>query len=225
MPRLAVMPLGDSITHGVGSSNGSGYRGPLWDRLTGHAGTLDFVGSERSGRLSDPDNEGHPGWEIENLSANIGTWLPAARPNVVLVHIGTNDLHYNHGVDTAPDRLGALIDKITSAAPDMTVLVSSLVPSADPRTRNRVDAFNTAIPKLVAERRDRGFHVGYVDMGRLTQRDLIDKLHPNDTGFTKMTEAFSDGIARAAADGWIRQQVDVRPAPPSKASPDTHRGR
>ncbi|MER5786499.1 GDSL-type esterase/lipase family protein [Streptomyces mobaraensis] len=108
VPRLAVMPLGDSITHGnVGSSTDSGYRPELWDRLDGHAGTLDFVGSERSGRVPDPDHEGHPGWTTEGLLSHIGTWLPAAAPNVVLVHIGTNDLHENLQVATAPRRLGA----------------------------------------------------------------------------------------------------------------------
>ncbi|MEU9919631.1 hypothetical protein AB0H99_47240, partial [Streptomyces sp. NPDC051001] len=28
---LRVMPLGDSITWGVGSSTGNGYRAPLWN--------------------------------------------------------------------------------------------------------------------------------------------------------------------------------------------------
>lgn len=227
VPRLVVMPLGDSITYGVGSSDGSGYRGPLRNRLAKHAGTLDFVGSERSGRLPDPDNEGHPGWQIDDISTNIGTWLPAAKPNVVLLHIGTNDLAYDYGygVDDAPGRLGELIDRITSAAPDMTVLVSTLVPAGDPRTRKRIDAFNAAVPTVVAERRRRGFHVGHVDMGRLTKQDLIDRLHPNDDGFAKMSDVFYDGIARAAVAGWIRQQVGVKPAPTPKVSPDNRRER
>jgi hypothetical protein len=52
------MPLGDSITWGVGSSNG--YRAPLRNALTAEGHSLDFVGSGRNGTMSDPDNEGSP---------------------------------------------------------------------------------------------------------------------------------------------------------------------
>ncbi|MFF4529695.1 GDSL-type esterase/lipase family protein, partial [Streptomyces sp. NPDC001407] len=204
------MPLGDSITHGAGSSNESGYRAELWNRLVPHADNLDFVGSVRNGKLPDPDHEGHWGWKIEGLSANIGRWLPAAKPNVVLLHIGTNDMHDNYQVETAPRRLGDLVDKITSAAPNMTVLVSSLVPSADTETQKRIEHFNAAVPQLVAERQSKGFHVGYVDMSAVTTRDLADDLHPKDSGYVKMAEAFYGGVARAAADGWVQQRVDVK---------------
>ncbi|MEU3752397.1 FG-GAP-like repeat-containing protein [Streptomyces olivoreticuli] len=210
VPRLAVMPLGDSITHGAGSSNGAGYRAELWNRLVPHTDNLDFVGSQRNGKLPDPDHEGHWGWKIDGLSAHIGSWLPAAKPNVVLLHIGTNDMHDNYQVDTAPQRLGGLIDKITSAAPDMTVLVSSLVPSADTGTQRRIERFNAVVPQLVSERQSKGLHVGYVDMSAVTTRDLADDLHPKDSGYVKMADAFYGGVARVATDGWIRQQVDIK---------------
>ncbi|MCD9140579.1 GDSL-type esterase/lipase family protein, partial [Streptomyces albireticuli] len=219
MPRLAVMPLGDSITHGAGSSNGAGYRDDLWSQLAPHTGNLDFVGSLRNGKLSDPDHEGHWGWKIGGLSANIDRWLPAAKPNTVLLHIGTNDMHDDYQVDTAPRRLGELVDKITSAAPDMTVLVSSLVPSADAGTQQRIEKFNAVIPQLVAERQAKGRHVGFVDMGAVTTQDLDDDLHPKDSGYVKMADAFSNGVARAAADGWIKQRVDIKPGTPSRKAP------
>ncbi|MFI1796471.1 SGNH/GDSL hydrolase family protein, partial [Streptomyces sp. NPDC020379] len=213
VPRLAVMPLGDSITHGAGSSNGSGYRAELWNRLVPHTDNLDFVGTQRNGKLPDPDHEGHWGWKIGGLSDNIGKWLSAAKPNVVLLHIGTNDMHDNYQVDTAPHRLGELIDKITKAAPDMTVLVSSLVPSSDAGTQRRIEQFNSVVPQLVADRRSKGFHVGYVDMGAVTTRDLSDDLHPKDSGYVKMADAFYGGLERAAADGWVRQHVDIKSKP------------
>ena len=58
---LRVMPLGDSITWGVGSSTGNGYRGPLWSMLAADGHPLDFVGTVRDGSMSDSDNEGHSG--------------------------------------------------------------------------------------------------------------------------------------------------------------------
>ncbi|MFF7023429.1 FG-GAP-like repeat-containing protein [Streptomyces klenkii] len=219
VPRLTVMPLGDSITHGAGSSTESGYRGELWSRLAPHTDQLDFVGSERHGKLPDLDHEGHWGWKIGGLSTNIEQWLPAANPNVVLLHIGTNDLNDNYHVDTAPRRLGDLIDKITSAAPGMTVLVSSLVPSTTTETQRRIEQFNAVVPQLVAERRAKGLRLGYVDMSAVTTDDLADDLHPKDSGYVKMAEAFAAGVARAAESGWIQQRVDVKPAPARRAAP------
>ncbi|MFI1188194.1 FG-GAP-like repeat-containing protein [Streptomyces californicus] len=216
VPRLAVMPLGDSITEGAGSTTRSSYRAALWNKLGGHASTLDFVGSLQHGELPDRDHEGHSGWRIDQLQANIATWLPAARPNVVLLHIGTNDMNRNYEVATAPARLGALIDQIVTAAPNMTVIVSSLVPSTTPEVQARVAAFNARIPGLVKERRDRGYKVGFVDMASVTAADLNDSLHPNNNGYLKMADVFYGGIAQAQADSWITEQVDVQPAPPAR---------
>ncbi|GGP66221.1 FG-GAP-like repeat-containing protein [Streptomyces abikoensis] len=221
VPRLSVMPLGDSITWGVGSSQGDGYRVALRDRLAPHAGDLRFVGSvQRNGQ----NNEGHPGWQIDDLSENVEQWLAAAHPNVVLLNIGTNDIDRDTDAQRAPARLGHLVDQITTAAPGVTVLVSSLVPHKDHGAQQRVDAYNAALPGLVAERRAKGASVGYVSMGAVTAPDdLNDRLHPGDGGFAKMADAFYQGVAKAAADGWIRESVDVLPAPPRPVPRGDHR--
>src|SRR3954466_3982352 len=65
---LRLMPLGDSITWGVGSPSGNSYRGFLGNKLTAEGHTLDFVGSGRNGTMSDPDNEGHSGWRIDQIA-------------------------------------------------------------------------------------------------------------------------------------------------------------
>ncbi|ABW15785.1 hypothetical protein Franean1_6448 [Parafrankia sp. EAN1pec] len=57
---LRVLPLGDSITYGVGTPDNSSYRARLWDLLDDDADDLDFVGSQDTGTLPDTDNEGHP---------------------------------------------------------------------------------------------------------------------------------------------------------------------
>ncbi|GAA3411800.1 GDSL-type esterase/lipase family protein [Streptosporangium vulgare] len=99
MPRttaLRVLPLGDSITYGVGGSPGGiGYRGRLWDLLQDDTRSLDFVGSVDSGHgnIPDTDHEGHPRWrisQIDQLAAECA--INRYRPNVVILHIGTNDL-------------------------------------------------------------------------------------------------------------------------------------
>ncbi|MFJ6147938.1 FG-GAP-like repeat-containing protein [Streptomyces anulatus] len=213
VPRLAVMPLGDSITEGAGSSTRSSYRAALWPALVPRAGTLDFVGSLKHGKLPDLDHEGHSGWLIEGLSANIDSWMDQAKPNVVLLHIGTNDMDRDHQVATAPARLAGLIDQMIAASPATTIVVASLVPSTSPAVQARIDAYNAQIPRIVAERQAQKHKVEFVSMDSLTTADLKDRLHPNDQGYVKMAGVFANGISQVARKGWISEQVVVRPAP------------
>ncbi|GGM94295.1 hypothetical protein GCM10011609_34720 [Lentzea pudingi] len=212
--KLTVLPLGDSITAGVGSSNGAAYRGVLYDRLAAKA---DFVGSQRSGSIPDRDNEGHSGFRIDEIAANATAWASTYRPDVVALHLGTNDMDRNYQTATAPDRLGALIDQILAANSKTTVLVSSLVPSANATTQARVAEFNRRVPDVVAQRANAGKHVLFVDMAAVTTSDLDDLLHPNDRGYAKMGNAFYDGIRKAVDKKWI---PDPGPGNPAPADPE-----
>ncbi|MFJ5997494.1 ricin-type beta-trefoil lectin domain protein [Streptomyces sp. NPDC092370] len=207
---LRVLPLGDSITWGVGSSTGNGYRGPLWNRLAADGHPLDFVGTERSGSMSDNDNQGHPGYKIHQVAALTDASLTRYRPNVVTLHIGTNDLNESYQVSTATARLRSLVGQITAAAPDATVLVASLVVSTSGSEEQYRAAYNQAIPQIVRDAQSAGKRVAYVDMSSLTTADLVDALHPNDSGFQKMADAFHRGIRSADSAGWLRNPA---PAP------------
>ncbi|MEF9887237.1 phosphatidylinositol-specific phospholipase C domain-containing protein [Streptomyces sp. P9-A4] len=218
VPRLTVMPLGDSITLGVGSSTRTGYRPALAERLVKRSGgTVQFVGS-----LVDADgvthHEGHSGWRIDELQANIETWLAAAKPNLITLHIGTNDMNRNYQVATAPQRLGTLIDQIHTASPDTVVVVATLVPATDPAVQARINTYNQAIPGIVMDRFQRGYKIQQVGMDSLTTDDLNDNLHPNNSGYAKMTNAFMRGIGEAANKGWIKETVEVKPAPPRQGA-------
>jgi lysophospholipase L1-like esterase len=201
---LRVMPLGDSITWGVGSSTGNGYRGPLWDKLAADGHPLDFVGTLRGGSMSDPDNEGHSGYKIHQIAALADASLTRYRPNVVTLEIGTNDLNESYQVSTATTRLRSLVDQITAAAPDATVLVASLVVSTSGSEEQYRAAYNQAIPQIVSDAQAAGKRVAYVDMSSLTAADLADTLHPNDSGYQKMADAFHRGIQSADSAGWLR---------------------
>lgn len=196
---IRVMPLGDSITYGAGSSTGSSYRAALWDRLVGQAGyAIDFVGSQRSGALPDADNEGHSGWRIDQIAANIDTWLANSLPDVVLLHIGTNDMNQDYQVGAAPQRLGALLDQILLDRPVATVLVAKIVPSSDSTIQSRITAFNAALPDVVAAR---GSRAGLVDLSTLSGADLADTLHPNDSGYAKMAVRWYAALEGVLGDG------------------------
>jgi len=207
---LRVMPLGDSITFGAQSLTQRGYRGPLYDQLAAHGGQVEFVGSLRSGPAPSA-HEGHSGWVISQIAGIANDAIATYRPNVVLLHIGTNDM--NNAVDppgstAAQARLGNLIDQILAADPQLTLVVSTIVLSNISTTQERIKDYNEAIPGLVAARRAAGKKIALVDMGALTSTDLDhDDLHPNDSGYAKMATAFHGGIVAAADAGWITPPI------------------
>ncbi|MFJ5050483.1 GDSL-type esterase/lipase family protein [Streptomyces sp. NPDC088719] len=214
---LTVMPLGDSITLGVGSGERTGYRPALQKMLTQDTPNVKFVGS-----MQDADgtrHEGHSGWRIDQISANIERWMADAKPNLVLLHIGTNDMNRDYQVPTAPQRLAGLIDQIHASSPQTAIVIASLVPAANSAVQARVNAYNRAIPGIVADRLQRGYRITQVSMNSLTVADLDDTLHPNDNGYAKMASAFHGGVVEAARKKWIDENITVKPAPPGSGSP------
>ncbi|MFC5188099.1 GDSL-type esterase/lipase family protein [Actinomadura harenae] len=156
-PPLRVMPLGDSITAGYGSSTQAGYRLPLWNLLAGKSSyTVDYVGSWQSPGVADPDNEGHGEARISDIRSSIDGWLNAANPDVVLLHIGINDLDH----DRAPDKQAAatrastaftdLAERIFSDRPGVTVLVQGLIPTTG-ELQKTAQIFNSKMCTAVGE--------------------------------------------------------------------------
>ena len=160
-----VMPLGDSITAGVGDGAGGGYRDPLYTRLTNAGHTFQFVGTASgrpTGLLADngqQNHEGHSGYVIEAGSSgrqgirdNIATYLGTTTPDLILLMIGTNDINLGYQLATAPDRLSDLLTDIDALAPNAHTIVANVVPVKLPRgfLVNRVAAYNAAVPGVVA---------------------------------------------------------------------------
>jgi lysophospholipase L1-like esterase len=184
-----VMPLGASITWGTSSSDGNGYREELRRHLAGDAGVaIDFVGSQQSGTMADRDNEGHPGLRIDQIAANADAWLAAARPDVVLLNVGTNDTLQNYDLPNAPARLDDLLDQIVAARPTAAVVFSTLVPSGNATNDSRVRTFNAALPAIASAQAAAGHNVRLVDLyGTLTAADIgPDTIHPTDGGYVKL---------------------------------------
>jgi lysophospholipase L1-like esterase len=184
---VRVMPLGDSITEGTQVPGG--YRIGLWQRLTAAGYRVDFVGSQANGpaSLGDHDHEGHPGWRIDQIDANINGWLGATSPRTVLLHIGTNDILQNYNVSGAPARLSTLIDHITAAAPAADVFVATIIPLSSASQEAAARTFNAAIPGIVQSKASAGKKVHLVDMhSALTTSDLTDGIHPTAAGYDKM---------------------------------------
>jgi lysophospholipase L1-like esterase len=195
MTSLKIMPLGDSITYGEGIPGYGGYRNLLGALLESDGYLFDFVGSQQSGEdvLPDADNEGHPGWRISNIKQGIDSdgWLEIYQPDIILLHIGSNDLRYGNST-YAPDNLSVLLDDILARLPETHVVVAQII-----RTRWGSDAkhrfYNDAILGVVASK---GARVSVVDMRDvLSKNDFTTLYHPSPEGYDKMAHAWKSAIS------------------------------
>ncbi|MGZ3643832.1 MAG: SGNH/GDSL hydrolase family protein [Ktedonobacteraceae bacterium] len=190
---IKIMPLGDSITYGVGSSLGGGYRLQLWDDLRVRGFPIDFVGSVKTGPASfDRENEGLPGWKINQIAAKVVTWLMTYRPSIILLHIGTNDFFKNDDPAQAPARLSHLLNLITTTLPGVTVIVAQILPlPRSARLNTEVVVYNATIPRIVQVDVAQGKHIHYVDMYDAVPPGMLpDQIHPDDAGYALMAKVW-----------------------------------
>ena len=191
-----VMPLGDSLTHGYNIPGG--YRSDLWSLITADGRSVDFVGSLDDGPASLPDreHEGHPGWRIDDLSSEVVRWLTAAQPDIVLLMIGTNDIVQDYDRAAAPDRLSALIDRVTDTQPRTQVVVASIPRLGWPPAADWVRAYNVAIPSIIDAKVADGKRVSYADVhSAITAGDLdADLVHLNASGDSKVAAVWYAAI-------------------------------
>lgn len=206
MPTLTLQ------SGGFQSSSGNGYRGPLQQDLAGSK--LLFVGDQQSGIMSNNQNAGYSGYTIKAIAGAAAHAISTYNPNIVLLHAGTNDMNsppLEEPLNTAPDRLGALIDQCIQGSPQAAILVAQIITSKKPENIPRIQNFNDAIPGLVKERAIAGHHIMVVDFSSITTNDLDDDLHPNDGGYKKMANIWLAAIERADGMGWIKPPIGPDP--------------
>jgi len=190
-----ILPLGDSITLGVGFNGG--YRVELFRKALAAKKKITFTGSMSNGPatvdgVAFPKNhEGRPAWKIGQLLPIIPSPAMQQKPHIVLLMAGTNDVARPANVANAPNQLGELIDKISANAPDALIVVANLIPM----TFSDVRSFNAAIPAVVAARAAAGKHVKLVDMFTGFSTSMLgDGVHPNQQGYARMATVWYDAI-------------------------------
>ena len=197
-----ILPFGDSITRGAKSSDDAGYRSQLFKLIVAAKQKVTFTGSLTngpttvSGQTFPRMHEGHPGWTIDpgyNMISSsyggISSLVPSpalnGNPNIILLHIGTNDLFAR---DTAnmSTRLEALIDKVAANAPSALIVLAQITPRGT--TDAALTTYNSRIPGIVQSHAAKGQHIIGVDMSKLpVPSDLnSDGTHPNDQGYAYM---------------------------------------
>ena len=115
-----------------------------------------------------------------------------ALPNIVLLMIGTNDVYASSGQSTMANRLGTLLDKIISTAPDALLVVAKITPlTTGGGYVDIIKAYNDAIPGLVQKRAGDGKHIVMVDMNTnfaVSTMLSSDGIHPNTAGYKFMAD-------------------------------------
>lgn len=185
-----ILPLGDSITLGAKSSDGGGYRTPLFKLIVAANQKITFTGSlssgptQVSGQPFPRMHEGHSGWTISQLGPLIPSPALNAKPNIVLLHIGTNDIGSRNPAAMAM-RLETLVEKIAQNGPDALIVVAQITTaSSDNDIR---DAYNAMIPGIVQSHAAKGQHIISVDCNKVPAAGLsADGVHPNDQGYAYM---------------------------------------
>ncbi|MGE0312172.1 MAG: Ig-like domain-containing protein [Lautropia sp.] len=217
-----IMPLGDSITHGVVSySDATGdlpadpfkiaYRKRLQELLANGGYAFDFVGSMSTGSsagIADPDHEGHSGFSSTDIDGNIAGWIAGAAPDIVLLHIGTNDHSADvGGVDGILAKVGAWAANPANR-PVGLVLAKIIDQRPDSPLFNAVQPFNTNLASLHASRWADGvsgnprLRVRLADMFSAIDRNAdmtpisidVTGLHPTASGFDKMAQVWYDTL-------------------------------
>ncbi|KDQ11617.1 carbohydrate esterase family 3 protein [Botryobasidium botryosum FD-172 SS1] len=189
------MPLGDSITGSPGC-----WRALLWQRINnaGLGSRLDFVGTlppQGCGFNYDGDNEGHGGYlatNIANQNQLVG-WLSATKPDVIIMHLGTNDVWNNISTQTILDAYSKLVDQMRASKPTMKILVAKILPmnpSGCGNCAQGVINLNNAIPGWASSKSTSASPITVVDQwtGFSTSSDTSDGVHPNNSGIQKMSD-------------------------------------
>jgi hypothetical protein len=133
---------------------------------------------------------------VDQVSASVDTWLDVAKPTVVLLFVGTNNMTQGDPYySAAAGNLSTLLDRITSKVPEAVILVASITPLNDPDYNERVVTYNSRVSSIVSTMSSQGKKVQFVDIySALTKNDLSDGIHPGASGYSKMANVWYNAL-------------------------------
>ena len=209
----------DSITLGYDSNlpagtKYNGYRKRLFEDLNHDNNQITFAGSHSDGDFPSsyptPYNEGESSAKIDKISTNFDK-SAGQRPNIVLLHAGTNNMGSDAEQQAAKGLLGDLVDKIANRLPDAVVMVARII-HRTPATNAPTPTlnYNNDILDIVQSRASSGKKVFLVDQyTSIVVSDLSDGLHPTPAGYTKMADVWNLALMQmnAVHPSWITDPV------------------
>jgi probable HAF family extracellular repeat protein len=207
--QLRIMPMGDSITHGDALRNS--YRRPLWQMLTNAGLNVDFVGTFTNNVGGPPPNpdfdrnhQSVAGYKVEDILAFMDDWMAENKPDVVLLHIGTNDRLAGQTVASTTNEISQVIDRLRVANAGVKILVAQVIPYTSAyHGLDTLPALNAAIAQLALDKSTPQSPVFSVDQftGYNATNDNYDGLHPNAGGELKMATNWFQAITNLLGTG------------------------
>lgn len=252
---VRIMPLGDSITigmHGTGAdwrankSLRGGYRARLGEVLAEAGARFTTVGSSEAidprEQLPCRAHEGHGGWCVTGgagrcradrhvvggdagIDRLVARWLGEHQPDVVLLHIGTNDVGAGRSLDALAADYAALVDELFRARPDLVLFVSSLHIARRPDVNG---AFNERLRAIVSAAASAGRRAVFVDTyaGAPEPVTGVDAngLHPSLATYEVMGERWACALLVEVPELTRLAELTTGPVPATGAEPATSAG-
>jgi len=215
MAQVSIMAVGDSITQGVRGD--CSYRRPLSQALIQNSCNVNFVGPRMTaGNFGTanlpplpncaPQNTNHlaiSGYRANQILSNsaydFDTELNTKQPDIVLLHIGSNDIAQNRTINATVNSIDEIIDRVFVQRPAATVVVADVIPWSEEAVvlddfigyvveeRDMLAdtaALSAAIKALVDSRAASGEAVVLVEVKDGFDNNLMtsDGVHPNPVG-------------------------------------------
>lgn len=196
-----ILSIGDSITEGISTSKS--YRFRLTNQLDNTACNYEMVGSQTTNRDGSfvSKHEGYSGHGIEHFlnslaqNPGIDSIINTEQPDVVLIHLGSNDMNRNQGVDATAVELQLLINRIWAIKSDIQIYVANVIPwfgssNINPTIGADVNSLGPAFRTVVDNINSNQLHIVNVKNGYLPGFMINDGIHPNDLGDDFIANAF-----------------------------------
>ncbi|HUF32705.1 MAG TPA: SGNH/GDSL hydrolase family protein [Acidimicrobiales bacterium] len=199
---VRIMAVGDSITEGV-ALDGT-YRPYLWRALGDRGHHVDFVGDRHGIRNGedrryrfDADHQSWSGWRADQVGDTLAAAAARHRPDIVLIHLGTNDINQRRSIGRAASAIEGAIRAAQVGSPDATILVAQLIGRAG--YQRQTAALNRAIARVVATSSTPRSLVVLVDHHDRFEpkRHTRDGTHPNAAGSRLMAQRWLAAVEDA----------------------------
>ncbi len=200
-PPIRILCVGDSITQGGSEKRQEyTYRFALYRMIESMGVNVDFVGSQTRGSDAnfawpadfDADHEAYGGCGVAEVRNRLQRTLPTFEPpDIVLIHLGTNDQEHHHNFTRHIGQpLADMIDLLRVRNPAVVILVAHLNFNGGKSLKTR-----PVLEKVAGEKHTAQSPVvtvkhfeGWVENPRRAGHDCHDWVHPNPRGEQKMAE-------------------------------------
>lgn len=222
--QIKILPLGNSITY-------NHYRYDLWKQLLDAELDFDFIGLQNNfpsgggfltefpdyrGQVFDAQHEGHPGWTTNDLlegesndpnAGKLPDWLAAYTPDVVLLHVGTNDVTHR-AADHTVANIVRMIRMLQNDNPNVAILLAKIIPRSG--YFQQVVAINDRLDEVAMNTSTETSCVRIVDQytNYSAEVDNYDGIHPNRSGDVKMARKWATAVVEVIKNGDCRVVID-----------------